>query len=195
MIFLIDILLIASGIFMLVYGGLLFRFTLALAGFALGFSISMWLLAAQPDLTRILISLVVGAIVAILGYFLIKMALHIAGGILGIVLVLLILSILPFSMPNILSLVLILAGSGVVGFFGRRLGDWIIILATAVTGAYVILLGLAQLFPAVLGVAAKYGSAQIPLTLPAFFIFIILLIIGTLSQFQLRRVRGRYVNL
>lgn len=36
---LLDILLIASGVFLMVYGGRLFRFALAVGAFVLGFSI------------------------------------------------------------------------------------------------------------------------------------------------------------
>ena len=56
--FWMGIMLAACGIFLLVYGGLLFRFSMAVGFFVLGFSLSSWLFAAQPDLIRILISLV-----------------------------------------------------------------------------------------------------------------------------------------
>jgi hypothetical protein len=86
-------LLIACGVFLLVYGGKLFRFALAVGAFVLGFGFSMWLLSSQLVAARLLISLVVGGIIAFVGYMLVKMVLHFAGGILGAILALLILSL------------------------------------------------------------------------------------------------------
>lgn len=193
--FLLDILLIASGVFLLVYGGKLFRFALAVGAFVLGFSLSMWVLSSQPVAARLLISLVIGGIIAFVGYMLVKMILHFAGGILGAMVALVILSLLPVSLPTALSLIAIVAGAGVIGFFGNRLGDWVVILATTLSGAYAILLGLAHLVPQAMGVGPDYLSAQIPFTTPAFLVFLIFLITGILAQFEIRRVRGRYVNL
>jgi len=192
--FLLGILLAACGIFLLVYGGLLFRFTLAVGFFVLGFSLASWLFAAQPNTIRILVSLVTGGVLAAVGYALVRMALHIAGGLLGAVLVLLILSFLPISMPSFLSVILIIVGAGVVGFFGNRMGDWVLILATTLTGAYAILFGLTRMFPAAVGVGADYVSAFVPFTGPALAVFVIVFATGVLAQFQIRRVRGRYVN-
>jgi hypothetical protein len=192
--FLLDLLLIGCGVFLLVYGGKLFRFALAVGAFVLGFSLSMWLLSSQPVAARLLISLVVGGIIAFTGYMLVKMVLHFAGAILGVMLAMVILSLLPGSSNNILSLIVVLVGAGVVGFFGNRLGDWVIILATTLSGAYAILLGLAHLFPAAMGVGADYLSTRIPFNGPAFVVFIIFLITGILAQLEIRRVRGRFVN-
>lgn len=192
--FLMDLLLIACGVFLLVYGGLLFRFTLAVGGFILGFSLSMWLLSSQPVTARLLVSLVVGGAIALIGYMVVKLVLHFAGAILGAALALVILSLLPVPLPSFLGLISVIAGAGVVGFFGNRLGDWVIILATTLSGAYALLLGVAHLFPLTLGIGPDYLSARIPFTLPAFFIFVVFLITGILAQFEIRRVRGRYVN-
>jgi len=189
----IGILLIAAGVFLLVYGGLLFRFALAVGLFVLGFSLSMWLLSSQPQGIRLLISIAVGGVAAIVGYALVKLALHIAGGLLGAVAVLLVLSILPLSMPSILSLILILAGMGVVGFFGNRLGDWVIILSTTLAGSYAIISGITRLFPASVGVGADYVSALVPFTGPAFVVFLTVLTIGVLAQQRIRSLRGRFI--
>lgn len=193
--FLIDLLLIACGVFLLVYGGRLFRFALAVGGFVLGFGLSMWLLSSQPVASRLLISLVAGGVIALVGYLTVKMVLHFAGAILGIVLVLVVLSLLPVPLPDSVSLIALVAGAGVAGFFGNRLGDWVIMLATTLAGAYAVLLGLAHLFPAALGLGPDYLSARIPFSMPAFMVFLILLVTGILAQFEIRRVRGRYVNL
>jgi hypothetical protein len=61
-------------------------------------------------------------------------------------LALVVLSLLPGSTTNVLGWIVIIAGAGVLGFFGNRLGDWVIILAATLAGAYAILLGLAHIF-------------------------------------------------
>jgi hypothetical protein len=190
----LGVLLVACGVFLLVYGGKLFRFGLAVGFFVLGFSITAWLFSSQPIAIRLLVSFVAGGVLALAGYMLVKMVLHIAGALLGAVLVLLILSFLPFSLPSLLALIVILVGAGVIGFFGNRLGDWVIILATTLAGAYALVLGLAHMFPAAMGVSADYVSAQIPFVAPAMALFLIFFATGALAQFEIRRVRGRYVN-
>ena len=192
--FWMGVLLAACGIFLLVYGGMLFRFSLAVGFFVIGFSLASWLFAAQTDMIRLLVSFVAGGALAIVGYSLVRMVLHIAGGLLGAIVVLLVLSLLPFTMPSFLSVIIIIAGAGVVGFFGNRLGDWVIILATTLTGAYAVVLGITRMFPAAVEVTAEYASAFVPFTGPAFAVFLIVFAIGALAQFQIRAVRGRYVN-
>lgn len=194
--FWMGVVLAACGIFLLVYGGLLFRFSMAVGFFVLGFSLASWLFSSQTDLIRILISLVVGGVLAGVGYMLVRMVLHLAGGLLGAVLVLLVLSLLPFNMPSFLNIIIILAGAGVVGFFGNRLGDWVIILATSLAGAYAVVLGLTRMFPTAVEVSAEYvasGSAYVPFTGPAFAVFVIIFVIGALAQDRIRSLRGRFV--
>lgn len=194
--FWMGIILAACGVFLLVYGGLLFRFALAVGLFVLGYSLASWLFVSQSDLIRILISLVAGGALAIVGYTLVRMVLHIAGGLLGAVLVLLVLSLLPFEMPSFLSIILILAGAGAVGYFGNRLGDWVIILATSLAGAYAVILGLTRMFPTAVEASAEYvasGSAYVPFTGPAFAVFVVVFLVGALAQERIRSMRGRFV--
>ena len=109
--------------------------------------------------------------------------------------VLVIAPLLPVTLPSWLTIVLVVAGAGVIGFFGNKLGDWVIILATTLAGAYAVVLGLTEIFPqAVTGVAAAYNTAQIPFTGPAFAVFLTVLAIGVLAQWQIRTVRGRYAS-
>lgn len=191
----VGLLMLGCGVFLLVYGGLLFRFTLAVGLFILGYSLASWLFSAMDPTIQFIISLVVGAVLAAIGFAMVRIALHLAGGVLGAMLVLVIASLLPGNLPSWLVIIGIIAGAGVIGFFGNRLGDWIIILATTLAGAYSVLYGLTALFPqAVTGETAAYRSAQIPLTGPAFAVFLTVLAIGILAQWQLRNVRGRYVN-
>jgi hypothetical protein len=110
-------------------------------------------------------------------------------------LALVVLSLLPGSTTNVLGWIVIIAGAGVLGFFGNRLGDWVIILAATLAGAYAILLGLAHLFPAAMGVGPDDLSARIPFTGPAFLVFVIFLIMDVRAQLEIRRLRGRYVNI
>ena len=192
--FWLGLLLVACGVFLLVYGGKLFRFALAVALFVLGFSLASWLLAGQTLTLRLIISLVTGGVLAIAGFALVRAALHIAGALLGAVLALIILSVLPATLPDIVGLVVIIAAAALVGFFGNRLGDWVIILATTLVGAYAVLWGLTRMFPTVAGVTTDYNSAYVPLSAPAIAIFLTVFAIGVLAQLEIRRVRGRYVN-
>ena len=191
--FWLGLLLVACGIFLLVYGSMLFRFAIAVGGFVLGFSLASWLFAGQTDAIRLLISFVSGGVLAVLGYSLVNLALYLAGGILGAVLALVILSLLRIDVA-IINLIVVLVGAGLVGFFGKRLGDWVMMLATSLAGAYAVIYGLANMFPVAVGKTPGDMSASIPFTGPAFAVFLIVLVIGLLAQFQIRSVRGRYVN-
>jgi len=192
---LVGLVLIGCGIFLLVYGGMLFRFSLAVGLFILGFSLASWLFSALDPILQLISGLVAGAVLAVIGFMMVRLTLHLAGGVLGAVLVLVIASLLPVTLPSWLTIVLVVAGAGVIGFFGNKLGDWVIILATTLAGAYAVVLGLTEIFPqAVTGVAAAYNTAQIPFTGPAFAVFLTVLAIGVLAQWQIRTVRGRYAS-
>lgn len=56
--------------------------------------------------------------------------------------VLVIAPLLPVTLPSWLTIVLV--DAGVIGFFGNRLGDWVIILATTLAGTYAVVLGLTE---------------------------------------------------
>jgi hypothetical protein len=135
--------LVASGIFIAVYGSLLFRFVLAVLGFAVGFGAAYALLSDQDTSARILVSLVVGAIAAVVLYALIRVGLYIAGGVLGLVLALAIAGLFGWLDNGVgwTAGILLIAGGGLGGFFGQRLGDWIIILATAAAGSLLVVNG------------------------------------------------------
>jgi membrane protein required for beta-lactamase induction len=84
-----------------------------------------------------------------------------------------------------------------VGFFGNRLGDWVIILATSLAGAYAVVLGLTRMFPTAVEASAEYvasGSAYVPFTGPAFAVFVIVFLVGALAQERIRSMRGRFVT-
>jgi hypothetical protein len=191
--FFIGLLMLVCGVFLLVYGSMLFRFALAVGGFVLGFSLASWLLAGQSDVVRVIVSLVTGGILAFVGYTLVQLAFYIAGGLLGAVLTLVLVSLLGIQ-ASWLNIILVLAGAGVVGFFGRRLGDWVMLLGTSLAGAYAVIYGLSRMFAESVGVDPASQSATIPLSGIGFVIFLTVFAIGVLAQFQISNVRGRYVN-
>ncbi len=128
-----GIILIASGIFVASFGTVLFRFALAALGFGAGAILSWWFTASQPDMIRILISIGVGGIAAVVLYMLARAGVYIAGGVLGLVLAFLIVALLGTRNPA-LNGALLVAGAGVSGYFGPRLGSLIIALATGAAG-------------------------------------------------------------
>jgi MFS family permease len=132
--------LVASGIFIAVYGSVLFRFVLAVLGFAVGFGAAYALLSDQDTTARILVSLVVGAVAAGLLFALIRVGLYIAGGVLGLVLALILSGLFGWLDDGVgwIAAILLIAGGGLGGFFGQRLGDWIVILATAAAGSLLV---------------------------------------------------------
>jgi hypothetical protein len=188
-----GILALASGIFICAYGNVMFRFVLAVLGFMLGFSAVMWIGGGLASGLLLVVAIVVGAIVAAVLYSLVRLALYIAGGILGIVIVLAIVGLVGVAGTDlgIVGWILLIAGAAVGGFLGRRLGDMAIVLATALAGAYLVVLGVAQLF----GVGIEGGNAiemlgrGLPLVL-----FVSIALISGLSQYEALRVRRRFLR-
>jgi hypothetical protein len=186
-----GILALASGIFICAYGSVLFRFVLAVIGFMLGFSAVMWIAGGMVQgALQIIVAVVVGAIVAVALYSLFRLALHMAGGILGIVIVLAVVGLIGVTGSNlgVIGWILLVAGAVIGGFFGRRLGDLVIILATALAGAYLVVLGLAQAF----GVGINATNALSTLgTGFALVLFVVVALISGLSQYESLRMRRR----
>lgn len=146
--FIWGLILVVCGVFICVYGSLLFRYVLSVIGFAAGFGVTMALTTSQDTAVRIVVSLVIGGIAAAILYFLFRLALYIAGGMLGAVIALVVASLLGFldsglGASGIISLII---GTGLVGFFGPRLGKLIIVLGTAAAGAFLTIEGLAVWF-------------------------------------------------
>jgi hypothetical protein len=189
----IGLLLVGCGVFMLVYGTILFRFALAVAGFVLGFAVAWWLTESQGTAVQILVGMVAGGILAATVFLVVRIGLYIAGGLLGAVTALVILSL--FRIENVwVNLALMVAGAGLIAFFGRRLGLWLTVAATTLTGAYAAVYGLTQMFPDATGGFDADTTARIPFTGPAFAVFVVLLAVGVLAQLQIARVRDRFVN-
>ena len=187
-----GIVVLACGIFISAYGNVLFRFVLMFAGFAIGFSLVMWLGGFLGDALQIVVAIVVGGILAAVLYSLVKFALHIAGGLLGLVLMLAILGLFKLGGIDLgfFGWILALVAAGVGGFFGNRLGDIVIVAATALAGAYFVVLGLAALF--------RTADTQNPISLlgTAFpmVLYISIVLISGLAQYQAYALRRRFLR-
>ncbi len=123
---------------------------------------------------------------------LIRVGLYIAGGILGAVL-----GIVVASLVGLLdsgfdwgSLVLIAIGIGGGGFFGPRLGDLIIVLATAAASGYLIIYGISVLYIDEFQTDVEDPGATIAKSLP-FVIFLVVAAIAGLGQWVNSGLRAR----
>lgn len=178
-----GVIIIACGVFITVYGTLLFRFALAVLGFGLGAVLAWWLTGGQSEMTRILISLVAGGVLAGVFYALVRIGTYIAGGVLGLVLAFLLVAIIGLD-NDVVDIVLLLAGTGVAGYYGPRLGRSIIALGTSAAGAFQVVYGLAMIFMGqITADATPLKMLGSPLALS---IFVIVAAIGCLSQMRPR---------
>lgn len=188
-----GLVVLLCGIFIAAYGNVLFRFVLAFIGFALGFSLVMWLGASIDMAMRVIIGMVVGSILAGVLYMLVKFALYIAGGLLGLVLMLAILGLFKLGGMDLgfFGWILAIAAAGVGGFFGQRLGNIVTILATSLTGAYFVVLGLGLLFQ--LGVETDEPITLMGTAFPL-ILFLTVAAISGLAQHQAFAVRQRFLR-
>lgn len=177
------------GAFMLTYGASLFRFVLAFAGFYIGFTIGM-MLPIDSSALKLLLALVLGGVAGVALYSLVNMTLYLAGGILGLV-VGMIIATLAGQTGGWLGSVLSLAGAAVGAFFGRSLGEWASVLASAGLGAYASVVGLNLLLnPSVVDA----GNGFMPRTLPAFLVLLVLFAVSVLAQMQIQSLRRRLMR-
>jgi hypothetical protein len=178
-----GIVVIACGVFVCVYGNKLFRLTLGAMGFGLGFIGTWWLAGSQPMGIQIGVSLVAGAIGAVVLYSLIRVGVYIAGGLLGLVVGLLIVSIFNLDNTTFIGLIL-LVGVGGIGFLGNRLASLIIPLATGAAGAFMVAYGLVLMFAGEL--TADTSPLHILGSPLALTIFVIIVAISALGQLPAR---------
>jgi hypothetical protein len=185
-----GVLALASGIFICAYGNVLFRFVLAVLGFMIGFSVVMWIAGPSPSPLALIVAVVVGGILAAVGYAMFKLALYFAGGILGIVLVMAVLGLIGVTGTDlgVFGWIIVAAGAVLGGFLGKRLGDIVIVLATALSGAYLVVLGVSRLFAAGIegGNPLKMLGGAFPLVL-----FVTIALISGLCQYEVLRLRRR----
>lgn len=191
-----GILLVASGIFISVYGNMLFRFALAVMGFGIGFSAAVWLTDGQDTSVRVLVGLAVGGIGAFILFSLVRFTLYIAGGILGLIVAFVVGALFEIFGPdlnNIVGTIIAIAGIGLGGYFGSRLGNLIVLLASAAAGAYLIIAGLRVLYESRIGgdVADPTETLAQRLTLALFATFFAVAFLG---QFNYRRLRERVLS-
>lgn len=188
-----GIIVLICGIFIASYGNVMFRFALAFIGFALGFSLVMWLGGGLDTSIRILFGIVVGGILALTFYMLVKFMLHIAGGVVGLVLMLALLGLFQLGGLNIGAFGWVLAVAAAIGggLIGNRLGSMVVVLASALAGAYLVVLGLGALYG--LGVKTdepfELLSSSFPLVL-----FLSVFAISFLAQLQAQRLRQRFLR-
>ncbi|HEX2368768.1 MAG TPA: DUF4203 domain-containing protein [Acidimicrobiia bacterium] len=190
--FWLGLLLVACGVFLLVYGTMLFRFAIAVAGFVIGFALGWWLLESATEAAQIIVAFALGGVVAIVGYAVVRIGVYLAGGLLGALLALIVVSFLNIG-SSVVNVLVVLAAAVAVGFFARSLGLWLTILATSAAGAYAIVYGLSRMFPDSTQIE-DLESAKIPLTGAAFTILILTFAIGFLSQWTLARIQRRFVD-
>jgi len=187
---------IVAGVFISVYGSMLFKFALAAMGFSISFVAAWTLLDSQDDAVRILIALAAGAIGALVLYSLARFGLYIAGAILGLVIAVCIggiIDIVGSAPSNILMWILAIGGIAGGGLLGPRLGQMIVILATSAAGAYLIIAGVQVWYASRLGDNLDDPTQTLAqkLTLTVFLIFFSL---SALSQFNSSRLMQRVLN-
>jgi hypothetical protein len=186
---------IAAGIFVCVYGNVLFRFVIAVLGFLIGFWLIMAIFPATNNALRVVLAIVVGGIGAAILYSLFRLALHVAGALLGAVVVMTVLALIGWignGNFGVISWILVIAGAVVVGFFGNRLGNAIIPLATALAGAAAVVVGVSKLFSSV--VSTSGDPIKIMSNGFAFVLFLIIAIISALAQLQIADLRRRLLR-
>jgi hypothetical protein len=192
---LLGLVTVAAGIFVCVYGNMLFRFVMAVLGFVIGFWLIMAIFPTTNDALRILLAIVVGGIGAAILYSLFRLALHIAGALIGAVVVMAVLALVGWVGNGdfgVVSWILVIAGAAVVGFFGNRLGNAVISLAAALAGAAAIVAGLSKLFSSV--VATSDDPIKIMSNGLAFVLFVVIAIISALAQLQIADLRRRLLR-
>jgi len=189
-----GIIVLATGIFVCAYGNILFRFVLAFIGFAIGYSLVMWLGGSLSDALQIVVGLVVGGIFAAIFYSVFRFALYIAGGLLGLVIMLGILGLFKLGgmgLNSVVGWILVVAAAGLGAFFGNRLGDMVLVLATALAGAYFVVLGLGALFSLDVETGNPLAMLGAGFTL---VLFLTIALISGLAQYQAFSFRRRVLH-
>ncbi|MGN6030596.1 MAG: TM7S3/TM198-like domain-containing protein [Thermomicrobiales bacterium] len=188
-----GLLVICSGVFIGVYGSMLFRFALAAMGFGLGFLGTLTVLSNQGTSTRVLIALAVGGVAAVALYSLVKFGIYIAGAIFGLVLSFVVsslLSIVSAQPGHWLVTVLALVGAGAGGFLAPRFASLAIILATSAASAYLIVNGIQVWYANDLDVHYANPGTALSNRL-SLIVFLIVFAMAFLSQFAMRTLRSR----
>lgn len=185
--------MIGGGVFVGVWGEQLFRFVLAVIGFAIGFGAIYLLLDGQSDGLRLLFGVIAGGIAAGVLFMLINFGLYIAGGIAGGAVGLIVAGLLGFSGDSVPTAIVAIAGVGGVGFFGKRIGTMIIPVATAAAAALMIVYGYASWFQSELSSNIDQPGTELEKTQ---IVVLVLIIFGLsfLAQWNIAGLRRRLLN-
>jgi len=159
----IRIISILLGIVVLIAGRKLFWLTVAAVGFVIGLLLAFTFLENQPAWVTILVALVAGGVGAILAIFLQKVAVSIAGFLMGGYVAIWLLRLFEFNLNEWEILVFI-----IVGIIGAILVSYLFEFA---------LIGLSALLGAAMIVQGTNFRPEI-----AFILFIILVIVGIVVQ-------------
>jgi len=186
--FLWGVIALACGTVMLVYGASMFRVVLLFGGFYIGFSlVSLGLggLESGPSpFVRTLIAIVLGAALGGILFSMVRITVYAAGAILGLVVALMFTSLFGFGSGWLISLIG-LGGAGLGIVIGPRLGNWLTIIASALAGSYVSVLGLAKLF----GIPDTGGAGTMPVNPSTLVVFALLAVISILAQSRVGSLR------
>lgn len=139
-----GLILVAAGIFLIVYGSAYFRYALAAIGFGVGFLASLGFTIEQGLAGRLLIAIGAGLVGAVLLYFLVNFSFLIAGAIFGLIVGLLLvglLDIVGLDLPAVAVTIIALLGLAGGAYLGKDMGQVIVLLATTAAGAYLIVSG------------------------------------------------------
>jgi hypothetical protein len=177
---------IIGGIFISVYGLVLYRLVLASAGLMLGFWLAMRLTAGQDETFRLMVGLLVGGGLGLAFYTFYKLGYYIAGGLIGMMIAVVALSFIEASDIGELAFIIFLAFIGAV--IARQLGSFVLIGATSLLGAYAIIYGIATLFPEQF---VRLETGRINMNTLTLTLFVTMTIVSMLSQYQIHRLRGR----
>jgi hypothetical protein len=191
-----GIAVIGAGVFISVYGNLLFRFALAAMGFGIGFLAAMRLFDGQEQTTRVLIAFALGGIAAIVLYSLVKFTVYIAGSVLGLVagfVVLGVIDIFTTRPDGIVQTIVAVGGAAGGAFLGPRLGNLAVLLASAAAGAFLMVNGLHVLFASQFAAETADPASNIA-TRFSLVIFALLFAIGALGQWNAQRFRQRVLR-
>lgn len=194
--FIWGLVVVGAGAFICVYGLILFKFALAAMGFGLGFVGAWWILDSQSDTTRMLISLAVGGIGAVVLFSLARFGVYVAGAILGIVLALVVGGLFEIFGPRLSDPVMwILAVAGVAGggIIGPRIGQLIVLLATSGAGAFLVVDGLRIWFDANIEGDTAHPDRLLGNSF-AMVIFVVIFAISALSQYNSRGLMQRVLR-
>jgi len=187
--------MVAGGVFVGIYGEMLFQFVLAMIGFLVGFTALYLLLDGQSQGVQILFALIAGGIGAFALYTLVRIGIYVAGAALGAVVGILIAGLIGLATDDMgwLTVVLLLIGAVGVGFFGPRLGAMIVPLGTSAVAAFMMTYGYLVLFESTFNADAtepEHAYSRKALLV----LFAMFYALSFLGQWNISNLRRRLLN-